>query len=428
MIGQKGSLLSIEIFAVAMAAIRANALRSILTTLGIIIGVAAVITMMSMGEGAQQQIQERIEGMGTNILSINATRSRDAGGVRGGSGGRLSFDDAVALRDYSGGLLKVAPESSNRQQVTYLRWNDNLEIMGTWPDYFEMNRMEIAHGRLFDMGESQGRRRVAVVGSEVPLSLGDPESGGIPPELLVGRSVQIRGITFEVIGVLATKGTSTGWMSPDSRVYIPLGTSLYRVSGGRDYLGTISVQVQTGGEFRPDRVQVFMDQAYAEIDRILRREHQIPPGQDPDFEIRNFADLMETAEETAQTFTFLLAGIGAVSLLVGGIGIMNIMLVSVTERTREIGVRKALGATRNNILYQFLIEALALCLMGGLLGVTVGWIGSRVVAQWGSMETAVPMDAVLMALVFAAAVGLFFGIWPARRAARLDPIVALRYE
>jgi putative ABC transport system permease protein len=422
MIGQKGSLLSVEIIRVAMAAIRANALRSVLTTLGIIIGVAAVITMVSLGEGAQQQIQERIEGMGTNILSISASRAQGMGGVRSGSA-RLYVDDAYALRDNSAGLLKVAPESSNRLQVTYLRWNDNLEVLGTWPEYFDMNNMELAYGRLFDVGEDQGRRRVAVIGSEVPASL-----GGVPPELLLGRSIQLRGITFEVIGVLEPKGTSSGWMSPDNRIYIPLGTALYRVSGGRDYLGTISVQVQTSGEQRPAEVQRFIDRAYAEIDRILRREHQILPGEDPDFEIRNFADLMETFEETAQTFTFLLAGIGAVSLLVGGIGIMNIMLVSVTERTREIGVRKAMGATRANILFQFLVESLALCMLGGVLGVAVGWGGAHLLATMGGQNTAVALDAVMMALGFSAAIGLFFGMWPARRAASLDPIVALRYE
>jgi putative ABC transport system permease protein len=422
MIGQKSSLLSVEIIAVAMAAIKANALRSFLTTLGIIIGVAAVITMVSMGEGAQRQIQDQMEGMGSNILSISPSRQRGSGGVRSGSA-RLYLDDAYALRDNSGGLLKVSPESSSRQQVTYLRWNDHLEVLGTWPEYFEMNNAELAYGRLFDVGEDQGRRRVAVVGADVPLNL-----GGVPPQLLLGRSIQIRGITFEVIGVLGRQGSATPWMNPDERVYIPLNTQLYRVSGGRDYLGAISVQVQTGGETRQAEVQKFMDRGFAEIDRILRREHQILPGEEADFDIRNWADLIETVEEAAQTFTFLLAGIGAVSLLVGGIGIMNIMLVSVTERTREIGVRKAMGATRANILFQFLVESLFLCLLGGLFGVGLGWLGSRAIANMGQMETVVAVDAVAVALLVSGAVGLFFGIWPARRAARLDPIEALRYE
>ncbi|MBT8398805.1 MAG: FtsX-like permease family protein [Gemmatimonadetes bacterium] len=415
-------MLSLEIVAVAMAAIRANALRSMLTTLGIIIGVAAVITMVSMGEGAQQQIQAQIEGMGSNILSISPSRQRGSGGVRSGTA-RLYLDDAYALRDNSGGLLKVSPESSSRQQVTYLRWNDYLEVLGTWPEYFEMNNHKLAHGRLFDVGEDHGRRRVAVIGADVPLNL-----GGTPPELLIGRSIQIRGITFEVIGVLETKGSATPWMNPDERIYIPLNTQLYRVSGGRDYLGAVSVQVQTGGETRQAEVQRFMDRGYAEIDRILRREHQILPGEEADFDIRNWADLLETVEETAQTFTFLLAGIGAVSLLVGGIGIMNIMLVSVTERTREIGVRKAMGATRFNIMFQFLVESLALCLFGGIIGVGLGWLGAELISNMGGMQTAVAMDAVVVALAVSGGVGLFFGIWPARRAARLDPIVALRYE
>jgi putative ABC transport system permease protein len=414
MIGQKGSMLITEVVAVAFAAIRANAMRSILTALGIIFGVGAVIAVVSIGEGAQQEIQGRIEGMGANVLSVSPQRHRGMGGVASGSS-RLYVEDAVALRDNSDGLLKVAPETSSRLQVTYLRWNDNLEIFGTWPDWFEMNNVELEYGRMFDLGEIQGRRRVAVLGNEVPAE----SLGGVPPELLLGRTIQVRGVPFEVIGILALKGSSTPWMNPDMRVYIPLSTAQYRVMGGRDYLNGISVQVP-GPEF--------MDQAYAEIDRILRREHQIRPGEEVDFEIRDFADLLETVQETQQIFTFFLAAIAAVSLLVGGIGIMNIMLVSVTERTREIGIRKAMGATRRNVLFQFLIEALALCFMGGLLGVVLGWLASRSINQWGMFTTAVAPDAVVLALSFSVAIGLFFGLWPAYRAAKLDPIEALRYE
>jgi len=413
MFGEKGSMLITEIIAVAFAAIKANAMRSVLTTLGIIIGVAAVISMVSLGEGASQEIQERIQGMGTNVLSVSPLRQRGMGGVRSGSA-RLYVEDAEALRDNSDGLLKVAPEVSSRLQVTYLRYNDNLEIYGTWPEWFDLNNVELENGRLFDEGEIQGRRRVAVLGHDVSA-----ESLGSISELMVGRSIQIRGVPFEVIGTLAQKGSSTPWMNPDTRVYIPLSTAQYRVFGGRDYLNGISVQVPS---------QDLMDQAYAEIDRILRREHQIPPGEDADFEIRNFTDLLETFQETQQTFTYLLAGIAAVSLIVGGIGIMNIMLVSVTERTREIGVRKALGATRINILLQFLVEATALCLLGGILGVAGGWGGAALLARIGGMNTAVAMNSVFVALGFSVAIGLFFGIWPAQRAAKLDPIEALRYE
>jgi len=403
MFGQKGSMLITEIIGVAFAAIKANAMRSVLTTLGIIIGVAAVISMVSLGEGASQQIEQQIEGMGTNVLSISPKRQRGMGGVASGSA-RLYLEDAVALRDNTDGLLKVAPEVSSNLQITYMRWNDNVQIYGTWPEWFDLNNMELEHGRMFDLGEIQGRRRVAVLGAEIPESL-----GGIPAELLVGRSIQVRGVPFEVIGTLKLKGSTSHWNNPDARVYIPLSTAQYRVMGGRDYLNGISVQVPS---------QELMDRAFAEIDRILRREHQIPPGEEADFDIRNFADLLETFQETQQTFTYLLAGIAAVSLLVGGIGIMNIMLVSVTERTREIGVRKALGATRMNIMLQFLVEATALCLLGGILGVAAGWGGAILLANMGDFNTAVALDSVFIALGFSVAIGL----------SKLDPIEALRYE
>jgi putative ABC transport system permease protein len=275
-----------------------------------------------------------------------------------------------------------------------------------------MYNLNIEHGEIFDQGQVQGRRRVAVLG------FGVPESLGTPAPLLIGKTIQVRGQPFEVIGVLEEKGAA-GFNRPDDEVYIPTSTAQYRVFGGRSRLSSIFAQVTS-----PE----VMDGAYGEIDRILRREHRIRPGENVDFTIRNSSDLVETFNAATQTFTMLLAGIAGISLIVGGIGIMNIMLVSVTERTREIGVRKALGATRKAILYQFLIEALVLCVMGGILGVLVGFGGAEVLTRTQGWETAVSADVVITAVLFSAAIGLFFGIWPAQRAAKLDPIDALRYE
>ncbi len=400
-----------EVILVALAAIRANALRSVLTTLGIVIGVAAVISMVALGEGAQQRVQEQISRIGTNVLTIRPGQSFMRG-VASGSSERLRLEEAEALRDGANGLLTIAPETQSRLQVSYLRWNSSNQVIGTWPSYFEMYDHGVTHGRLFNDGEVQGRRRVAVLG------FGVPEVLGTPPPLLVGRTIQIRGVPFEVVGILAEKGSAM-WMDPDDQIFIPVTTALYRVSGGRDYLNSIYASVASTEQ---------MDQAYAEIDRILRREHRIRPGEDADFSIRNSADLLETFNETNQTFSLLLAGIAAVSLLVGGIGIMNIMLVSVTERTREIGVRKALGATRRTVLFQFMIEALVLCVLGGILGVMVGVGGAALITRIAEWQTVIAPSAVAIALAFSAAIGLFFGMWPAQRAASLDPIEALRYE
>jgi putative ABC transport system permease protein len=400
-----------EIIWVALGAIRANLLRSFLTTLGIIIGVSAVIAMVALGEGAQRNVEEQISRMGTNVLTIRADQRR-YGGVATADTEDLKVEDAEALRAQSGGLLTVSPEISSRTQLAYLRWNSNNQVRGVWPEYFGMYNLNIEHGEIFDQGHVQGRRRVVVLGFAVPEAL------GTPAPLLIGKTIQIRGQPFEVVGILEEKGQA-GFNRPDEEVYVPTSTAQYRVFGGRSRLSSIFAQV-------PDPES--MDQAYGEIDRILRREHRIRPGEAVDFQIRNSSDLVETFNATASTFTLLLAGIAGISLLVGGIGIMNIMLVSVTERTREIGVRKALGATRKAILFQFLIEALVLCVMGGILGVTLGYVGAEVLTSTQGWDTAVAPNVVLAAVAFSAAIGLFFGIWPAQRAAKLDPIDALRYE
>jgi putative ABC transport system permease protein len=404
-------MLIYEIIMVAMAAVRANVLRSVLTTLGIIIGVAAVIAMVSLGEGAQQRVADQIQRIGTTVLTIRPGQQMWGGISRGDT--EMSVDDAEALRSGSGGLLRVSPEISSRQQVTYLRWNSNTQIEGVWPEYFDIYNLELAAGRFFNEGELQGRRRVAVLGYNIPTELGEQ-----PPAAMIGQTIQVRGVPVEVVGVLAEKGDAA-FMRPDDQIFIPTSTAMYRVFGGRRRINAIYAATATTEQ---------LDQAYVEIDRIMRREHRIRPGEEADFNVRNSADLLETFNSTTQTFSMLLAGIAGISLLVGGIGIMNIMLVSVTERTREIGVRKALGATKRAILFQFLIESLFLCVLGGILGVGVGIGTAALLTRIQQWDTAVSGAAIVMALAFSAGVGLFFGIWPAQRAAKLDPIVALRYE
>lgn len=410
-----------ELFLVSLAAIRANILRSILTILGIVIGIGSVITMVAIGEGAQRQISEQIQRMGTDVLTIRPQQAR-SGGVSSGDQSRLYTEDALILTRELGDDITVAPEIAQRMQITHSRWNTSNEVMGTWPSYLNVYNMSVAFGRFFTEGEDIGRQRVAVLG------YGIPELLGTPAPLLVGRQIRIGTEQFDVIGVLAEKG-DMGTTQPDLMVYIPLGTAQYRLFGGRDRLRAILTKVHAG----PD----YLDQALARIDPILRREHRIGPLGTPDYQIRNSADLLTSFQETNRTFTYLLAGIAGVSLLVGGIGIMNIMLVSVTERTREIGVRKALGATRTNILFQFMAEALVLCVIGGVLGVLAGAAGAQLVSEQmasltsttsGGSTAVVSPIAVAVALAFSAGIGLFFGIWPAQRAAKLDAIVALRYE
>ncbi|HWB40235.1 MAG TPA: ABC transporter permease [Gemmatimonadales bacterium] len=400
-----------ETIAVAFQSIRANKLRSVLTMLGIIIGVGAVITMVALGSGAQKAVEDRIAALGANVLTVFAGQGM-RGGIRITDRTILSTDDYEALlRD--GDLLKaVVPEMQQSLQVKYGNQNSNINIVGTTPNYIQVRNYGVPHGRMFTSGDDEARQRYAVLGASVPRML------GANPAAMINQTLQVRGINFEIIGVLSEKGAAGGWGNPDEQILIPLQTAKYRVFGS-DRLRSIAVQVADG---------VPVEQGMVDLERVLRREHRIRPGAENDFTIRNQQDLLATQQQTTQVFTTLLASIAAVSLLVGGIGIMNIMLVSVTERTREIGVRKALGATRGNIMLQFLVEALALCLVGGLLGVLLG-IGTAValsrIMQW---NTLISPAAVAIAFGFSALVGLFFGLWPARRAASLDPITALRYE
>jgi len=409
-------MLLFEIVMVAMGAVRANLLRSVLTTLGIVIGIAAVITMVALGEGAQRQVQEEINRMGTTVLTIRPGQQRSGGVSRGDA--EMSIDDAIALRAEAGDLIKVSPEQRTGLQISYMRWNSRSEVMGVWPEYFDIYNIDVVAGRYFTQSEVQGRRRVAVLGAKVLEELDADAFTDVPAELIIGETLQIRGIGFEVIGVLAEKGDA-GFLRPDGSIFIPQSTAQYRVMGSRNRLNTIYAATETPEE---------LDRAYAEIDRVLRREHRIRAGEAADFNISNATDLLATFNETRQTFTMLLAGIAGISLLVGGIGIMNIMLVSVTERTREIGVRKALGASRRAIMTQFLVEALFLCILGGLLGVGAGYGAAATITRVAGWQAAVAPQAVIAAIVFSAGVGLFFGMWPARRAAILDPIDALRYE
>jgi putative ABC transport system permease protein len=399
-----------ETFRVALSAIAVNKMRSFLTMLGIIIGIGAVITMVALGEGAQQQVQAQLQSLGTNVLTVRPGAEVFGRIDRGES--RMTARGAQAIQQEATMIRAISPEMQRRQQVSYVNANANLQIMGVWPDYFPIQNHRLEFGRYFTEGEERGRRRVAVLGSAVARRLGNHASGS-----LIGETIRIRGIPFEVVGVVGEKGES-GWQNPDETIYVPLSTAQFRVFG-TDRVNAIYVQAQSAQS---------MDAVIGEIDRALRRDQRIRPGQPSNFNVRNQASLLETFQETTQTFGFLLAGIAAVSLLVGGIGIMNIMLVSVTERTREIGVRKALGARRRDILLQFLVEALVLCVAGGVLGVAAGYGGAMAMQQLAGWNTAVAPQAVGMALAFAAGVGVFFGIWPARRAAALPPIAALRYE
>ncbi|HEV8123280.1 MAG TPA: ABC transporter permease [Gemmatimonadales bacterium] len=401
-----------ETVAVALQSIRANKMRAFLTMLGIIIGVGAVITMISLGNGAQKAVNDQISAMGARLLSIYPGQMFSRG-VASSNRVSLTTDDADALKRDAHLLDAVAPELSSSYTVKYGNKNLNLQTVGTTANYATVHNYTMPYGQMFTDGDDQARERYVVLGADVPDML---EAN---PAALIHQTVLIRGIPFEVIGILSRKGAASGsFFNVDEQILIPLQTAQYRIQG-TNRVRSITVEVAEG---------VPMEQGMVDLERIMRREHKIRPGGENDFTIRNQMELLATQQQATEVFGSLLAGIAAVSLLVGGIGIMNIMLVSVTERTREIGVRKALGATRINIMLQFLIEALVLCLIGGLLGVGLGTWAADIMAKSYGWNTLISFNAILMAFAFSAGVGLVFGIWPASRAAKLDPIVALRYE
>jgi putative ABC transport system permease protein len=402
----------LEIVRVALSSLRATKARAFLTALGIVIGVGAVITMIALGSGAQAAVESQLDALGTDRLTINPGQSF-VRGVASAERARLTIDDARALRE-APALRAVAPILTGRAQLKIGEANGNMDVIATTPRLADIDRYVLAAGRFISDGDQEQRRHVLVLGSEVPSEINLEDVDAVD---LVGREVQLRGINFTVVGVLEPNAQG-GRDDPNESVFIPLSTGQFRIFG-TDRIQRISVQLADA-----DR----MTAGLLDIESILRREHRLRPEQSNDFRIQDNSEFLAARAEAGKTMTFLLAGIAAVSLLVGGIGIMNIMLVSVTERTREIGVRKALGATRRTVLLQFLLEAMVLCIIGGVVGVALGYGAAMVLGRLNGWPMIVTLESVLLAVGFSAAIGVFFGVMPARRAARLDPIEALRYE
>ena len=402
---------------IALRALRVNKLRSILTMLGIIIGVGAVITMIAIGSGAQAQVEEQIKALGSNLIIV-IPGSYTSGGVRMGTGSRstLTEDDAVAMQRELADVQAAAPSLRGTGQVVFGGNNWSTTFHGVTPEYFEARNWTIASGKDFDAADMSGAGKVVLLGETVARNLfGDSDP--------IGQILRVRKVPMEVIGTLDRKGQSLGGQDQDDVILMPISTARNRVLGGSAaklrLVHSISVKIREGAD---------MAHAEAEMRTLLRQRHRLQPGQDDDFSLRNLSEVLGAREESTRIMTLLLAAVASVSLLVGGIGIMNIMLVSVTERTREIGLRMAVGARGRDILSQFLVEAVTLALVGGLCGILLGVSGSYAIAHFAGWRTALDINAIVLAVGFAAAVGVFFGFYPARKASRMLPIEALRYE
>jgi putative ABC transport system permease protein len=402
---------------IALRALRVNKLRSTLTMLGIIIGVAAVITMIGVGTGAQARVEEQIKALGSNLIML-LPGSVTSGGARMGAGSRntLTEDDSYAIQREIQEVQAAAPQLRGTGQVVAGNSNWSTVFYGVTPEHFEVRNWVIASGKGFDAADLAGSAKVALLGETVIRNLfgdGDP----------LGQVIRIRKVPFVVIGSLGRKGQSLLGQDQDDVILMPISTARNRVLGGNT-----AKQRTVGSVFVKVREEADMSEVEGQIRNLLRQRHRIQAGQDDDFTLRNLSEVLQAQEQSSRIMTLLLAAVASVSLLVGGIGIMNIMLVSVTERTREIGLRMAVGARGRDILMQFLVEAVTLALIGGLLGIVLGVGGSYAIGHFAEWRTELNLQAIALAVGFAAAIGIFFGFYPARKASRLLPIEALRYE
>ncbi|MDA8440985.1 MAG: ABC transporter permease, partial [Peptococcaceae bacterium] len=391
----------------------ANKVRSLLTMLGIIIGVGAVIAMVGVGSGASASVTSRIQGLGSNLLTVSPGQS-SSGGVKGGAGSSntLTMSDVTKIQQQAQFVKAVAPSAGKSVQVVYDGANTSTTMTGTSQDYPSVRNITMATGRFFSQTDVQTGTRVAVVGPTVVQDLFGSSNVNI-----VGKTIKLDNVPFLVIGVTASQGSS-GFFNADDMIYVPITTAQDRLIGNK-YVRQIFLEATSAND---------MTAAQDEVTTILRRAHGLTGNTPSDFQITNQADILATMQGVTQSLTMLLGGIAAISLIVGGIGIMNIMLVSVTERTREIGIRKAIGAKESDILIQFLIEAVVLSALGGGIGIGLGYGGSLLASKLMSMQATVPPSTAAMAFGFSALIGIVFGVFPAKKASALNPIEALRYE